>query len=204
MSHRLINLAFMASVGWLVIFGVAWAVTQLIGYTGVFAWRGRAILLDTCRGEISLWTAPVVASEPLGAGEAHMDNTFYDRASAAIARDWFGAGKIPGRAGVFALGFGVVRSDELMPPIGEAVVPGRSGYGVVVPYWFLCLLSAVWPVTRSYRQHKLDVELERHLRGLCPKCGYDMRATPDRCPECGGTTDYPNYPGDGSKSATSA
>lgn len=29
--------------------------------------------------------------------------------------------------------------------------------------------------------------LYRHRHGLCPSCGYDMRASSERCPECGVT-----------------
>jgi hypothetical protein len=56
---------------------------------------------------------------------------------------------------------------------------------VVFPFWFLAGLLAIWPVRRAVRETREVRELKRQSRGLCPKCGYDLRATPQRCPECG-------------------
>jgi len=49
---------------------------------------------------------------------------------------------------------------------------------VEVPLWFLALLSAIVPV--RYLLHRA-----RCAPGKCQVCGYDLRATPERCPECG-------------------
>jgi hypothetical protein len=51
---------------------------------------------------------------------------------------------------------------------------------VIVPCWMALLASALLPaasvVTRKRRQRTV---------GVCYVCGYDLRATPERCPECG-------------------
>jgi hypothetical protein len=50
------------------------------------------------------------------------------------------------------------------------------------PHWFPALLFAVFPALRAcsiLRERRL------HRAGFCHRCGYDMRATPERCPECG-------------------
>jgi hypothetical protein len=53
---------------------------------------------------------------------------------------------------------------------------------LMIPHWLLALLSALLPA------FWLIAELPRRRRrgaGHCPSCGYDLRASPERCPECG-------------------
>jgi hypothetical protein len=50
------------------------------------------------------------------------------------------------------------------------------------PHWFPVLLFAILP---ALRLRSILRTRRRHRCGLCPQCGYDLRATPERCPECG-------------------
>jgi len=53
---------------------------------------------------------------------------------------------------------------------------------LTVPFWSLLVLTAILPLNR------LRLIFRRRARrriGLCPACGYDLRASPQRCPECG-------------------
>jgi hypothetical protein len=52
------------------------------------------------------------------------------------------------------------------------------------PYWFIMLLTAILPIARLAGWRRRARRLRMHP-SLCRHCGYDCRATPERCPECG-------------------
>ena len=61
--------------------------------------------------------------------------------------------------------------------------------GMAVPAWLAFLVCAVLPACRSVRITIRRARLAQRLRGgLCARCGYDLRGTPGRCPECGQTS----------------
>ena len=62
-----------------------------------------------------------------------------------------------------------------------------SGYETqfVLPFWLLAAAAAVQPTIWFARHRRSRIAASRIDRQLCPTCGYDLRATPQRCPECG-------------------
>jgi hypothetical protein len=55
-------------------------------------------------------------------------------------------------------------------------------WSVAVPYWAIVVVFSILPGALVLRG---IARTHRSRAGHCPICGYDLRATPHRCPECG-------------------
>jgi hypothetical protein len=94
-------------------------------------------------------------------------------------------------------GFGF--SQDTSPPAGpqsRTVVWSRLGivytrvdsrgmlvsHALWIPHGYAALAFGIAPAAWLWKRQR---QVARSLRNLCANCGYDLRATPDRCPECG-------------------
>ena len=65
---------------------------------------------------------------------------------------------------------------------GTRDTPWQSWWMAWLPHWSA---MAVWAILRAAWLIRWRRRRRRFATGCCAVCGYDLRATPDRCPECG-------------------
>ena len=101
------------------------------------------------------------------------------------------------RSGYIATGWRTIipglrwQTDRYKNPL-DFNVPGVGGYlelewrnqFLEIGLWLPILLFSVMPITWvvGYRKRRRQ---RRYAASQCVNCGYDLRATPGRCPECG-------------------
>jgi hypothetical protein len=76
------------------------------------------------------------------------------------------------------------------PPVGGVFVGHRVEDDVdlsvvIIPMAVIVAAFAVLPLLAFVRRVRRIRGLQRVAAGCCAACGYDLRASPGRCPECG-------------------
>lgn len=56
---------------------------------------------------------------------------------------------------------------------------------VVIPTWFVAGCTLILPGLWMLMMRRRTLTRRRLAAGLCATCGYDLRASRERCPECG-------------------
>jgi hypothetical protein len=64
---------------------------------------------------------------------------------------------------------------------GGGLIPGTQ-FSIAIRYWAILGMLSVIPLSWFV---EMRIRLARFRVGHCRACGYDLRASPEQCPECG-------------------
>ena len=182
MKRRLFNALALTSLLLGLVVAATWVVgrehTIVVGY-GVRAWPGTDEWIVVLDGR-SVWAGrtrvPPLMTPARGSGRGLIFRQLGPTNTGQTLRDGFPKSQLSDYY-ASALGFAVVK--------GHPFVSAASLAGVLVPSWFLLFLLLITPAywltlhRGRWRRQRLAAA------GLCVRCGYDLRATTERCPECG-------------------
>jgi hypothetical protein len=168
MKRWLFNLTAAVSLALLVALLILWMRSYRVGDDiGINAASGSRYFLRTGGGELAL---EAMSGDPPDPNRPRFQWTTDPRRTNGVYM-------IQRNSLVRRLGFWIDRSSYRRSGV---TITSRS---LMMPFLVPLLVAAVAPAlwVRAERRRRKA----RHLAGHCSTCGYDLRATPDRCPECG-------------------
>jgi hypothetical protein len=183
MTRRLLNLLTAVSLLLCVAVCVLWVRSYWVRDQWTYRWREVHGDNDTF-GAFGL----TLLGGQVWAGYWWQDNTHLRRPHEGFTADAWRVGSIQQQDAHFP------------PPVGVDSRAWRLGFGwswysqggnaergVIMPHWLLLAISAApaASVVARRRWSRLRPEV------ACQRCGYDLRATPGRCPECGTAASVP-------------
>lgn len=145
-------------------------------------WLNMLVPLDDVRGHIViLYYRPLFALPPSSALPTPTANKFWQFSTSPCNDDSI-SGTAEWSQPPRSLGNGFGFWFESVHVATSKPSENYQKYVIALPHWFLALLCLA--SSRSLLRRPW-INYRRKRQCLCLQCGYDLRASPERCPECG-------------------
>jgi hypothetical protein len=204
-AWRKVRLNRVARVLYLVLYAglsIVWVLSYIVPASAVVAIDGNLIKLSSIRGHLMIDNTPEIQIlqrlAALHTKEMEQLNSLYwnDFEPRWQAVHFDGAVSGPSPTGLRDEQHGVLLEEAAISArqryLRSAPIPIGALRSRNMPYWGL-VLGIAFPLLVAFAFRKVRGRMAAvYVPPLCKVCGYDLRATPERCPECGAPAERPD------------